>query len=107
MMKMTSFICREKMCVCVLNCVQFFVTPWTIACQAPLSMEFSSTNTRAGCHFLLQGNLPNPRIKPWSLTPPSVAGRFFTTAPPGKPMEKRNYSINGVRKKKMTRDMTT
>ena len=29
------------MCVCVsLSCVQFFVTPWSVGCQAPLSVEF-------------------------------------------------------------------
>ena len=32
-----------------------FMTPCTVAHQAPLSMEFSSKNTREGCHFLLQG----------------------------------------------------
>ena len=37
--------------VCVCVCVGLFVTPWTAAHQAPLSMEFS----RVGCHFLLQG----------------------------------------------------
>ena len=30
------------------------VTPWTVACQASLSMGFSSKNTGVGCHFLLQ-----------------------------------------------------
>ena len=35
--------------------VLHFATQWTIACQAPLSMGFSSKNTRAGCHALLQG----------------------------------------------------
>ena len=30
-------------------------TPWTVACQAPLSMEFLRKNTEVGCHFLLQG----------------------------------------------------
>ena len=28
--------------------------PWTVACQAPLSMGFSRKNTGVGCHFLLQ-----------------------------------------------------
>ena len=37
--------------VCLLSDVQLFVTPWTVACQAPLSMEFSSWN--AGCHLPL------------------------------------------------------
>ena len=31
------------------------VTPWTIACQAPLSMGFPGKNTGVGCYFLLQG----------------------------------------------------
>ena len=33
----------------------FFVTPGTIACQAPLSMVLPSKNIGVGCHFLLQG----------------------------------------------------
>ena len=41
--------------------------PWTAARQAPLSMGFSRQNTRMGCHFLLQGNLPDPGIEPKSL----------------------------------------
>ena len=31
------------------------------------------------CHFLLQGDRPNPGIEPAS---PALAGRFFTTEPP-------------------------
>ena len=33
------------------------VTPWIVACQAPLSIEFSAKNTGVGCHFILQGIL--------------------------------------------------
>jgi len=40
-----------------LSHVGLFATPWTVAVQAPLSMEFPSKNTRMGCHFLLQGPL--------------------------------------------------
>ena len=40
--------------------VQLFVTPRTVACQAPLSMVFSGKNTGMGCHFLLQG-MSRPR----------------------------------------------
>ena len=39
----------------MLNRVQLFRTPWTLACQAPLPMGFSRQNTRVGCHALLQG----------------------------------------------------
>ena len=30
-----------------------FATPWTVTCQAPLSVEFPGKNTGVGCHFLL------------------------------------------------------
>ena len=36
-------------------------------------------NTGLGCHALLQGDLPNPGIKPTPLTSPALAGEFFTT----------------------------
>ena len=35
-----------------------FVTPWTVACQVPLSMDFPGKNVGMGCHFLLQGIFP-------------------------------------------------
>ena len=34
------------------------MTPWTVAHQVPLSMEFSGKNTGVGCHSLLQGIFP-------------------------------------------------
>ena len=38
------------------SCIQLFVTPWTTASQAPLSIRFfSGKNTGVGYHFLLQG----------------------------------------------------
>ena len=40
----------------LLSCVWLFVTPWTVAYEAPLSKEFSGKSTGMGCHFLLQGN---------------------------------------------------
>ena len=46
------------------SCVQPFVTPWNIACQAPLSMEFWSQNTGVGCHALLQGIFPIQGLNP-------------------------------------------
>ena len=35
--------------------VRLFATPWTVACQTPLSMGFPGKNSGVGCHFLLQG----------------------------------------------------
>ena len=43
------------MCAESLSHVWLFVTPWTVASQAPLSMGFSGKNTEVGCHFFLQG----------------------------------------------------
>ena len=36
------------------NCVGLFATPWTVACQVPLPMEFSSQGHWSGCYLLLQ-----------------------------------------------------
>ena len=47
-----------------LTCVRLFVTPWTAAHQAPLSMGFSRQDTGVGCHALLQGIFSiNPGIE--------------------------------------------
>ena len=40
------------------QCLQLFVTPGTVAHQAPLSTGFPGKNTRVDCHFLLQEILP-------------------------------------------------
>ena len=56
------------MCVCVLHhfsCVQFFVTPWIRACQAPLSMGFSQQEYWSRLSYPPLGDLPNPEVKPW------------------------------------------
>ena len=42
-----------------LSRVQVFATPWTVACQAPLSTDFPGKNTVEGCHFLLQRMFPS------------------------------------------------
>ena len=49
-----------------LSAVQLFVTPWTIAHQAPLSMEFSRQEYWSGYLFSSPGDLPNPGIEPGS-----------------------------------------
>ena len=45
----------------------------------------SGKNTGMGCHFILQGNLPDPGIEPVSPAAAVLAGGFFTTQTPGKP----------------------
>ena len=63
-----------------LSHVQLFATPWTVARQAPLSMEFSGQDHWSGLPFPTPGDLPNPEIEPMS---PALAGRLFTTVLPG------------------------
>ena len=60
--------------------VQLFTTLWTIACQAPLSMVFSRHEYLSGLPCPPPGDLPDPRIEPWSLMSPALPGRFITTS---------------------------
>ena len=71
------------MCVCLCSVVFDSATPWTIAHQAPLFMEFSRQEYWSGLPFP-PGDLPDPGIEPMSLVSPALAGGFFTTEPPGK-----------------------
>ena len=48
----------------LLSRVRIFVTPWTVADQASPSMGFPGKSTGVGCHFLLQGDVPDPGIDP-------------------------------------------
>ena len=61
-----------------------FATPLDyIACQAPLTMGFPRQKYWSGLPFPSPGDLLNPGIEPMS---PVLAGGFFTTEPPGKPV---------------------
>ena len=64
------------LCVCAQSCSTLI--PWTVACQTCRPWNFPRKNTGKSCHFLLQGFFPTPGIKPTSLMPPALAGRFFT-----------------------------
>ena len=64
----------------MLSRVQFFVTPWTAACQTPLSMEFSRREYWSGLPFSSAEDLPDPGTEPTSLVSPELAGGFFTTS---------------------------
>ena len=71
------------LCVCVLNhlsCAQLFVIPWTVACQAPLSVGFSRQEYWSGLPFPTPADLPDPRIEPAYLTSPALAAGFFTSS---------------------------
>ena len=75
-------------CACVLNCfsrVRLFVTPWTIALQASLSMRFSRQKYWSGLPCPLPEDIPDPRLRPTSLMPPASQAGSLPLAPPGKP----------------------
>ena len=57
--------------------VQLFVTLWTVAYRAPLSMGFFPQEYCSALPFPPPGDLPDPGIKPTSLASPALAGRFF------------------------------
>ena len=59
-----------------------FVTPWTAACQALLSVGFSRQEYWSGLPCPPPGDLPNPGIEPAS---PALSGRFFIPEVWGKP----------------------
>ena len=65
-------------------------TPWTAACQSPLSMWFSRQKYWSGWPFPSPGGHSDPGIKPSS----PLAGGFFTAEPPGG-TEKANKSRRG------------
>ena len=58
---------------------------WFVACQAPLSMEFSRQEYLSGLPFLPLGDLLDPRIEAKSPASLALSGGFFTAEPPGKP----------------------
>ena len=69
--------------VCVLSLfsrVRLFVTPWTVAGQASLSVGFSRQEYWSGLSCFPPGDLPDPGIETASLRSPALAGRFFTTS---------------------------
>ena len=70
------------MCACSIT-IRLFVTSWTAARQAPLSMGFPREEYRSGLPCPPPGDLPDSGIEPMT---PALAGRFFTTEPLGKPL---------------------
>ena len=60
--------------------VWLFVTLWTVACQAPLSMGFSRQEYWSGLPCCPPGDLPNPGIKPRS---PAFQVDSLPSEPPG------------------------
>ena len=79
-----------KMCICIRKrkveisrtVVSYSAIPWTVACQAPLSMKFSRQEYWRGLPFPSSGDLPYPGIKPWS---PPLQADSLPSEPPEKP----------------------
>ena len=101
-------IMLEILCECLLSRfshVQLFVTQWTAACQASLSMGFSRQEYQSGLSCpspaclpywsgfpcLSPGGLPYPRIELTSIRPLALSGRFFTTNTTWKALINGNY----------------
>ena len=63
-----------KVCAQLLSHVQVFETPWTTACQALLSMEFSRQEFCSELSFPPPGDLPDPGMEPTSPVAPALQG---------------------------------
>ena len=72
----------------LLSRVRLFVTQWTVAYQAPPSMEFSRQEYWKGLPFPSSGDLPDPGGEPRS---PSLQADALPSEPPGKPLEKSEH----------------
>ena len=66
------------------SAVSYSVILWTVAGQAPLSMEFSRQEYWSGLPFPTPGDLLDPGVKPSSLASPALAEGFLTSVPLGK-----------------------
>ena len=77
-LKRVKFL-KVKMKVESLSHVPLFVTPWTVAYQAPQSMGFSRQEYWSGLPFPSAGDLPNPGIEPRS---PALQADTLPSEPP-------------------------
>ena len=73
-----------------LRYVPLFVTPWTVACHAPLSMEFSRQESWSGYPFPSPGDLPDPEMEIRSLT---LQADSLPSEPPGKPIGRQLWQF--------------
>ena len=77
----TNWATREEFIVLVTCHVWLFKTPWTVAHQDPLSMEFPRQEYWSGLPFPFPGHLPNPAFEPAS---PAFQADSLPSEPPGK-----------------------
>ena len=69
----------------IFSCVRLFVIPWTVACEAPLSIDFSRQEYWSELTFPPPGGLPDPGTELGFPVSPALAGRFFATEHLGSP----------------------
>ena len=86
--KLLAFQAEETLwnicgCSVAQSCPYSFMTQWTTACEAPLSLGFPREEYSNALSFPSAKDLPNIGIEP--KMSPALAGGFFTTSPPGKP----------------------
>ena len=84
--------------------IQLFVTLWTVAHQAPLSMRFSRQEYWSGLPFLSSGDLPDPGIKPRS---PALWADSLPPEPPGKPYVYNIVSVSAIKQSEAVRHTHT
>ena len=80
--KTTRAFKEERKKVKLLSCVQLFATSWTVAYQAPPSMEFCRQEYWSGLPFPSPGDLPDPGTEPLSS---ALQADTLPSEPPGKP----------------------
>ena len=94
-LKSLLYVCISLACMLShFSCVLLFVTPWTVACQAPLSMGFSRQEYWSGLPCPPPKDLPNPGIKPTCVMSPALQGDSLLLAQPGKPLRLHCCPIN-------------
>ena len=84
-------------CVLAQSCsrVWLFATPWTVACQAPLSMRVSRQEYWSGLLSPPPRELPDSGLEAVSPMAFALAGGFFTNEPPGEPTGTRQFFAVG------------
>ena len=75
-------MCVYVCCCLVANSCPTLVTPWDVACQALLSMEFSRQENWGRLPLPPPGDLLDAGIEPMSPASLALVGGFFTTTPP-------------------------
>ena len=82
-MLMSTACCEEQQQKCECwgtSVMSSAATVWTVARQAPLFMGFSRQECQSGLPCPPPADLPDPGIKPMSITSPALASRFFTAS---------------------------